>query len=58
MVEGYRHGAGKNLLELPGGFIEKNEEPTQATKRELFEVTKHNCYSLERLCSLNDKSIA
>ena len=23
MVEGYRHGAGDNLLEFPGGFIEK-----------------------------------
>jgi 8-oxo-dGTP pyrophosphatase MutT (NUDIX family) len=47
MVEGYRHGAGENLLELPGGFIEENEEPSQAAKRELFEETKHNCDSLE-----------
>ncbi len=47
MVEGYRHGAGENLLELPGGFIEENEEPSCAAKRELFEETKHNCDSLE-----------
>jgi 8-oxo-dGTP pyrophosphatase MutT (NUDIX family) len=47
MVEGYRHGADENLLELPGGFIEENEEPSQAAKRELFEETKHNCDSLE-----------
>lgn len=47
MVEGYRHGVGENLLELPGGFIEKNEEPSQAAKRELFEETKYNCDSLE-----------
>ena len=47
MVEGYRHGAGDNLLEFPGGFIEENEEPSQAAKRELFEETKHNCDSLE-----------
>jgi 8-oxo-dGTP pyrophosphatase MutT (NUDIX family) len=47
MVEGYRHGARENLLELPGGFIEENEEPSQAAKRELFEETKHNCVSLE-----------
>ena len=47
MVEGYRHGAGENLLELPGGFIEENEEPSQAAKRELFEETKYNCDSLE-----------
>jgi ADP-ribose pyrophosphatase YjhB (NUDIX family) len=47
MVEGYRHGAAENLLEFPGGFIEKNEEPSQAAKRELFEETKHSCDSLE-----------
>ena len=47
MVEGYRHGAGENLLEFPGGFIEENEEPSQAAKRELFEETKHNCDNLE-----------
>ena len=47
MVEGYRHGAGDNLLEFPGGFIEENEEPSQAAKRELFEETKHSCDSLE-----------
>ena len=47
MVEGYRHGAGENLLELPGGFIEENEEPSQAAKRELIEETKHSCDSLE-----------
>jgi ADP-ribose pyrophosphatase YjhB (NUDIX family) len=47
MVEGYRHGAGDNLLEFPGGFIEENEEPSQAAKRELFEETKHSFDSLE-----------
>lgn len=47
MVEGYRHGAGENLLEFPGGFIEENEEPSQAAKRELFEETKHSSDSLE-----------
>jgi 8-oxo-dGTP pyrophosphatase MutT (NUDIX family) len=47
IIEGYRHGAGENLLELPGGFIEENEEPSQAAKRELFEETKYNCDSLE-----------
>lgn len=46
MVEGYRHGAGDNLLEFPGGFIEENEEPSQAAKRELFEETKHSSDSL------------
>src|SRR5919107_431693 len=47
MIEGYRHGVGENLLEFPGGFIEQNEEPSQAAKRELFEETGHSCDSLE-----------
>ena len=47
MVEVYRHGAGENLLKLPGGFIEENEEPSQAAKRELFEETKYSCDRLE-----------
>lgn len=47
MVEGYRHGVNASLLEFPGGFIDKNEEPSQAAKRELFEETKYTCDSLE-----------
>src|SRR5919106_5847431 len=47
MIEGYRHGVGENLLEFPGGFIEKNEEPSQAAKRDVFEETRHSCDSLE-----------
>ena len=27
MVEGYRHGAGEDLLEFPGGFIDKMKNP-------------------------------
>jgi ADP-ribose pyrophosphatase len=47
MVEAYRHGAADNLLEFPGGFIEENEDPTHAAKRELFEETKYSSDSLE-----------
>jgi 8-oxo-dGTP pyrophosphatase MutT (NUDIX family) len=47
MVEGYRHGVNASLLEFPGGFIDKNEEPSQAARRELFEETKYTCDSLE-----------
>jgi ADP-ribose pyrophosphatase YjhB (NUDIX family) len=36
MVESYRHGAGTNLLELPGGFITENELETDAGRRELL----------------------
>ena len=47
MVEGYRHGASEDLLEFPGGFIDKNEEPSQAARRELFEETKYTCDSID-----------
>ena len=47
MVEGYRHGVNASLLEFPGGFIDKNEEPSQAARRELFEETKYSSDSLE-----------
>jgi len=47
MVENYRHGAGTNLLELPGGFINENELETDAAKRELLEETGYTCNQVE-----------
>lgn len=47
MVENYRHGAGKNLLELPGGFINENELETEAARRELLEETGYTCNKVE-----------
>ena len=43
MVENYRHGVGTNLLELPGGFINKGEVPLSAARRELIEETGYTC---------------
>ena len=39
LIKQYRHGAGKILLELPGGGVNENEEPIAAAKRELLEET-------------------
>lgn len=39
MVKQYRFGTSKIELEIPGGIIEKNEEPMEAGKRELKEET-------------------
>ena len=39
MVEQYRHPIQKNLMELPGGFIDDNEKIEDALKRELLEET-------------------
>jgi ADP-ribose pyrophosphatase len=46
MVENYRHGARANLLELPGGLIDADEEPQVAAKRELLEETGYQCSTI------------
>lgn len=39
LVEQYRFGIKEALLELPAGFIDGDEEPLVAAKRELYEET-------------------
>ena len=39
MVRQYRHPAGRSLLELPAGKLEKGEDPKAAATRELEEET-------------------
>ncbi len=39
LVEQYRFGIQEALLELPAGFIDGDEEPLVAAKRELYEET-------------------
>jgi 8-oxo-dGTP pyrophosphatase MutT (NUDIX family) len=39
LIKQYRHGAGRILMELPGGGVGEHEEPIVAAKRELFEET-------------------
>jgi len=47
MVENYRHGVGTDLLELPGGFINEDEVPLGAARRELIEETGYTCNDVE-----------
>src|SRR5688572_13778190 len=42
LIKQYRHGAGKIILELPGGGVGIDEEPIVAAKRELLEETGYS----------------
>lgn len=39
MVRQYKHGIGKIMLEIPAGYLEKNEDPQEGSLRELQEET-------------------
>lgn len=49
MVKQYRHPVGKTLLEIPGGFVDKNEEPVKAIAREMLEETGYQFTKYEYL---------
>lgn len=39
LIEQYRHGAEEIVMEIPGGMIDRGEEPETAARRELLEET-------------------
>ena len=49
LVEQYRHGAGRRLLEVPAGTREPGEPPEVTARRELREETGHDAESIVRL---------
>lgn len=49
LIEQFRHGIEQNILEIPGGMIDENEEPEIGARRELLEETG---YSAEKFIYL------
>ena len=49
MIEIYRRGIDKFLLDLPSGLIENNEKPYETAKRELLHETGYSCRTLEHM---------
>jgi len=52
MVRQYRYPIDQTTIELPGGIIEKNEDPLAAAKREMEEETGYTSDDIEFLLKL------
>ena len=49
LVKQYRHPIGEILSELPGGFVDKGEDPKTAIVRELLEETGYEFTQIDEL---------
>ncbi len=51
LIEEWRHPAQVHMLDIPGGWLEKGEDPTAAALREFREETGYEAEGLEYLCA-------
>ena len=51
LIRQFRYAAGKELLEIPAGTLEKGEKPDDCAVRELKEETGYEANSMRRLLS-------
>jgi ADP-ribose pyrophosphatase len=47
LIHQYRHATGEELVEIPAGTLEENEDPIDAAHRELAEETGYSAKQLE-----------
>jgi ADP-ribose pyrophosphatase len=53
MIRQFRHGAGAETLEIPGGMVDAGEDPMRAAVRELLEETGYRAARLEPIGTVN-----
>ncbi|MGD0803888.1 MAG: NUDIX hydrolase [Candidatus Bathyarchaeia archaeon] len=52
LVRQFRYSAGKELLEIPAGTLEKDEAPDTCARRELKEETGYTAGSMKKILSM------
>lgn len=58
MIRQYRHGTGAITLEVPGGLVERGEDPCAAGMRECREETGYSAPELALLLGINEPNPA
>ncbi len=52
LVEQYKHGIGETCIEVPGGYLDPDEDPQEAAQREFLEETGYSADHFEQIPTL------